>query len=101
HTVVRFPQNSRSLGDPTGFHEVLQSHKATRHPTGVIRMIDEIYRLMDRYLVWLKDTTSLREVNDWVEITTPYLDRHNDFLQIYAPRENGGYTLTDDGFIME
>jgi hypothetical protein len=37
---------------------------------------------------WLKDRTTLREVNgEYVEITTPYIDRHNDALQIYARRE--------------
>ena len=36
----------------------------------------------------------------WVEITTPYLDRHNDSLQIYARRENGGFLLTDDSYII-
>ena len=31
-----------------------------------------------------------------VEITTPYLDRNNDYLQIYAQRA-GFVFLTDDG----
>jgi len=40
----------------------------------------------------------LREVNDrYVEITTPYLDRHNDYTQIYVRRENGAFMLTDGG----
>ena len=52
-------------------------------------MIEEIERLLGQYVAWLKDRTSLRQLNDWVEITTPYLDRHNDYLQIYARRENG------------
>jgi hypothetical protein len=64
-------------------------------------MIDEIRDLLDRYLSWLKDRTSLRQVDDWVEITTPYLDRHNDYLQIYARRQDGGYLLTDDGYVIE
>jgi hypothetical protein len=65
-------------------------------------MIEEIQGLIDRYAAWLRDKTSLREVNDdWVEITTPYLDRHNDCLQIYARRQDGGYVLTDDGWVME
>jgi len=64
-------------------------------------MIDEIRKLLDCYLAWLKDKTALREVNNWVEITTPYLDRHNDCLQIYAQRQNGGYLLTDGGYILE
>ncbi len=60
-------------------------------------MIDEIKTLLDDYQSWLKDKTTLRQIEEWVEITTPYLDRHNDYLQIYARRENGGFILTDDG----
>jgi hypothetical protein len=64
-------------------------------------MIDEIQTLLDSYVAWLKDKTTLRQVEDWTEITTPYLDRHNDYLQIYAKRQNGGYLLTDDGYVIE
>jgi Domain of unknown function DUF1829/Domain of unknown function DUF1828 len=59
----------------------------------------EIEKLLSDYRAWLKDKTTLRELNDtWVEITTPYLDRHNDALQIYARVQNGGYVLTDDSY---
>jgi hypothetical protein len=64
-------------------------------------MTGEIQRLIEEYLAWLKDKTALRQVKDWVEITTPYLDRHNDYLQIYAKRENGHYLLTDGGETIE
>jgi hypothetical protein len=61
--------------------------------------VTEIEKLLSDYRIWLKDRTTLREVNGaWVEITTPYLDRHNDSLQIYARRENGGFVLTDDSY---
>jgi hypothetical protein len=61
--------------------------------------VQEIERLLNDYRAWLKDKTTLREVNGaWVEITTPYLDRHNDALQIYARSDNGGYILTDDSY---
>ncbi len=63
--------------------------------------VAEIEKLMDDYRMWLKDKTTLRQTNgEWVEITTPYLDRHNDALQIYARRENGGFVLTDDSYII-
>ncbi len=62
--------------------------------------MEEIQRLMDQYVEWLRSKTTLRQVDDWVEITTPYLDRHNDYLQIYARRQNGSYVLTDDGYIL-
>ena len=59
----------------------------------------EIEKLLNDYRAWLKDKTTLREVNgSWVEITTPFLDRHNDSLQIYVRAENGGYLLTDDSY---
>src|ERR1022692_1951832 len=62
-------------------------------------MVTEIGKLLNDYRAWLKDKTTLRQVNaTWVEITTPYLDRHNDALQIYARRENGGFVLTDDSY---
>ncbi|MDI6788672.1 MAG: DUF1829 domain-containing protein [Planctomycetota bacterium] len=64
-------------------------------------MIEEVQKLLDNYLLWLKDKTKLRQLKDWVEITTPYLDRHNDYLQIYVKRQNSGFILTDDGYIIE
>lgn len=64
-------------------------------------MINDIQRLLDDYARWLRDKTVLREVgSDWVQVTTPYLDRHNDCLQFYMRREGSGYLLTDDGYII-
>ena len=61
----------------------------------------EIEKLLTDYQVWLRDKTTLREINgEWVEITTPYLDRHNDMLQIYVQQQDGGYLLTDDSYII-
>lgn len=64
-------------------------------------MIQDVQKLLDDYVAWLRDKTLLREVADWVEITTPYLDRHNDYVQIYARKSNGVYVLTDDGYTLE
>jgi hypothetical protein len=64
-------------------------------------MISDIQRLLNRYLQWLNESISLRQIDEWVEITTPFLDRHNDYLQIYVRKDNGGYVLTDDGYILE
>ena len=60
-------------------------------------MINEIQSLLDSYLKWLRDRTVVKQINDWVEITTPYLDRHNDYIQIYAKQSNGRFIITDDG----
>jgi len=64
-------------------------------------MTDEIQSLVDNYMHWLKDKTVLKQVKeDWVEITTPHLDRHNDCLQIYTKKSQNGYLLTDDSYII-
>ena len=64
-------------------------------------MIHKVQMLLDSYYRWLRNQTALREFKDWIEITTPYLDRHNDCLQIYVRHVNGEFELTDDGYIIE
>lgn len=64
-------------------------------------MNDDIPGLLNQYWKWLKEKTALRQINDWYEITTPYLDRHNDYLQIYARKSGDDFLLTDDGYILD
>ncbi len=64
-------------------------------------MIDSIQALIEDYRKWLREETTLRAVDDYVEITTPYLDRHNDCLQILARRQGDRFLLTDDSYIVE
>lgn len=66
-----------------------------------MNITNEVAKLVDDYWHWLKDKTLLKELGtEWVEITTPHLDRHNDCLQIYARKADNGYLLTDDGYII-
>jgi len=61
--------------------------------------IDYFAQLNDQYFEWLKSKTTLNSLDgQWVEITTPFLDRHNDCLQIYACRNGNSITLSDDGY---
>ena len=46
-----------------------------------------------------KDTGRHRWIGEWVEITSPVLDRRNDAIQIYARIYRGGIELTDDGYL--
>lgn len=60
---------------------------------------------LEDYWSWLRDETELRAVDDgdYVEIRTPFLDRHNDYLQIYARRVSrmlSGWELTDHGYTL-
>lgn len=76
-----------------------ENPKADRAERGVEgSMTREVHRLLDEYVAWLRDKTTLRHVGDQcVEITTPHLDRHNDHIVIYARKTDSGYTLTDGG----
>lgn len=62
-------------------------------------MLQAVEGLIEEYSKWLRDKTVLRQVADteWVEITTPYLDRHNDYVQIYVKKQDDGLLLTDGG----
>ncbi|GAA1980816.1 DUF1828 domain-containing protein [Amycolatopsis minnesotensis] len=57
--------------------------------------------LADSYISWLKNEVSEEVIDSKVsELTTPFLDRHNDYIQVYAEQqENNSYLLTDDGYI--
>lgn len=60
-------------------------------------MITDIARMLDGYSAWLRQKTNLREIKDLVEITTPFLDRHNDMIQLYARKEGETFFLSDMG----
>jgi hypothetical protein len=60
----------------------------------------ECQQLVDSYLDWLRTGLAVEEVNGYCELTTPFLDRHNDHLQIYAQKQDGKIVLTDDGYIL-
>ncbi len=63
--------------------------------------INEIEELLDTHWKWLKDKTILKQMKeDWIEVTTPYLDRHNDCLQIYIKKEREEFILTDDSYVI-
>jgi hypothetical protein len=94
-------QYGRPSAGSFGLHEVLQYYGRSKSSMGAILMLEEIRGLVDRYRLWLSDNTGLREVNDSVEITTPFLDRHNDFIQIYAERHRDGFLLTDAGYTID
>ena len=54
--------------------------------------------LVRSYYKWLEDNTHAHcdAEKTYTEITTPYLDRHNDYIQLYLKHDPNGYTLTDD-----
>lgn len=58
----------------------------------------DVKQLLDKYHEWLKDKTIWKQIDQWAEITTPYLDRHNDYIQIYLRKDGEEFLLTDDSY---
>lgn len=53
---------------------------------------------VDDYLQWLKTKIRWQQVGEYTEITTPFLDRHNDLLQIYVKKNDERLIISDDGY---
>lgn len=60
----------------------------------------ECEQLVDAYVGWLRNGLSVEKLEEACELTTPFLDRHNDHLQIYAVKHNGKIVLSDDGYVL-
>ena len=55
--------------------------------------------MLTEYFTWLKTETTTHKINEYYEITTPYLNHQNDNIQIYVKENpNGTIELTDDGY---
>ncbi len=50
------------------------------------------------YTNWIKANSAQRIVNGFTEITTPFLDAHNDAIQFYVQRKENDFFFTDDGY---
>lgn len=58
----------------------------------------ECERLISDYLKWLKEGLLVSELQGSCRIATPFVDRHNDEIEIYVEKSNGGLRLTNDGY---
>lgn len=56
----------------------------------------DIQKLIDEYATWLKEEITFEKVGEYYEITTPYLDNANDYLQIYVKQDGDELYFTDD-----
>ena len=61
---------------------------------------EECEQLIEAYVQWLREGLSVETLDKACELTTPFLDRHNDHLQIYAVKQGGKIVLSDDGYIL-
>lgn len=65
-----------------------------------MQLKNDVERLVNGYFEWLKAGTAIDAIDDMAVVTTPYIDRHNDFLQVVIQRTPNGFALSDDGYIL-
>ncbi|MCX6151316.1 MAG: DUF1828 domain-containing protein [Ignavibacteriales bacterium] len=54
--------------------------------------------LIQSYIDWLRQKINYKEVNGYYEISTPFVNHINDYIQIYLKRDaNDRIVITDDG----
>ncbi len=63
-------------------------------------LLDPI-EVKEKYIKWLEQEISVNKIGEYLEITSPFLDRYNDYLQVYAKLEaDDEIILTDDAYII-
>ncbi|MBT9151711.1 MAG: hypothetical protein DDT40_01907 [candidate division WS2 bacterium] len=64
-------------------------------------ILKDCHDLVKAYIEWLRQKISVEDIVGVCEITTPFVDRHNDQLQIYVKPFNNRLILTDDGYTIK
>ncbi|MEP6645986.1 MAG: DUF1828 domain-containing protein [Saprospiraceae bacterium] len=56
--------------------------------------------IIEDYINWIRDNTMVKTIEEGniLSISTPFLDRHNDHLDIYLLKNNGTFRITDNGY---
>lgn len=53
--------------------------------------------LISLCLEWLREGFAVQDLGGAYEVTTPFLDRRNDHIQIYVRKQNDGFIISDEG----
>lgn len=54
--------------------------------------------IIDAYIKWFREGIKVVDKDGFTEITTPFLDSHNDHIQLYVQQEGDAFILSDDGW---
>ncbi|MBB6497316.1 DUF1828 domain-containing protein [Methanococcus maripaludis] len=55
-------------------------------------------KCIENYIGWLTEKTECEKFENELEISLPFLDRHNDYLEFKLIKESDKLVLTDDGY---
>jgi hypothetical protein len=57
-------------------------------------------RLIDQYISWLREGFEFEQGEGYSLINTPFLDPHNDEIQIFVEKNGDVFRLSDDGYTL-
>ncbi|HHY74094.1 MAG TPA: DUF1829 domain-containing protein [Bacillus bacterium] len=60
-------------------------------------MIDQLKML---YNEWNQKKIEFEDFSSFIEITTPFVDMHHDYIQLFLTKENNTFIISDDGHIL-
>ena len=57
-------------------------------------------KIIDEYISWIRDNTVVKTIEEGQSclVSSPFLDRHNDHLNIYIVKIGNNFRITDDGY---
>lgn len=61
----------------------------------------DIKKLMEDYFAWLKSEMTFDKIGEYYEITVPYLDNANDYIQLYVKQVDNEIFFTDDSATLQ
>jgi hypothetical protein len=65
-------------------------------------MITELKKeLEEEYLRWVRQKIKWDTNDDFIEIITPFVDMHHDYISLFLSRSEKGFKLSDDGYIVD
>ena len=60
----------------------------------------DIDKYINDYISWLRSEIKFAKIGEYYEITSPYLDNNNDYIQIYVKQEKQTIFFSDDGYTL-
>ncbi|MBI4483952.1 MAG: DUF1828 domain-containing protein [Acidobacteria bacterium] len=49
-------------------------------------------------MIWVGEGLKITQLDGSCQISTPFLGRHHDAIEIYVEKKDGSLRLTDDGY---
>jgi len=58
------------------------------------------HNIINQYTNWLKDNIKIKTIKNGYQFILPFLDNHNDHIEIYVINQGSNFILSDGGYII-